>query len=745
MVMKARFLDEDQLRQLSVAADDGIFPRDCDLKDFLRQSPSVLATLRKLHGFLNSHSEEDCRDIIEAYVLSGGDGGVTRRSLRYACGLEEEVAQPKEVPVVPEVLGEGARRFDPAPPTGTGAASSTDCNTGGIFDPVRSEQLKLHTTSFALMRWMLANKRDYVSMQLLLKSDAPGWKEVKDKKKLFAAIVSLGGWMRIGKRNKMDECYVPRLSTTSLSSIFPPLRIPPSPALPELHDAERLSIFLDGNPARSSNVDVLVGYLEKVISVRFGTRKGRRSEEAARECELLALEKAKIEKHENAAQHFLQTIRRGGSTILCSYATKVDRRSRRYVRGHGAQSISRKMRLACIPGVEDWDIESAQLTIASQVADRLEGNLLGGFPSIRRYVTDKDGVSRGLGVASRAAKKLVLETLNGQGVPEEHKADEFLTGLYNEGRVLRWLGCSLQPALLSIVEDDSTKKWPEATMFHFLWTAVEDYILESWTEFILQHEVQHLSLHFDGVLVDSSRVRKSPDFKAESEEHILKETGYKVNLVRKVPLVFLEGCRANALDVRGMDVPAQLLTAGNCIPCAMGQVLGNLAAYEAWVLPRTPINMQAELARSRPYVALQGYQGRYLVALADRAPPRSSGRYLFHVEADGNPHCVGVVVEEGCDEATLFDGNTVLRMTTDALLTTYFDAVDRSSFVVFAIVAEGPQAYNAPETHLLLLRAGAAPTFYAESDVIIPGDILLARLEREVEDYLYQVTDAISE
>lgn len=65
----------------------GCFVRDPTLKEFLKSSQAVAASLEHLYGWLKSKSESDCRDIIEDYVVNGGDGGITAVTIREACGL----------------------------------------------------------------------------------------------------------------------------------------------------------------------------------------------------------------------------------------------------------------------------------------------------------------------------------------------------------------------------------------------------------------------------------------------------------------------------------------------------------------------------------------------------------------------------------------------------------------------------------------------------------------------------------
>ena len=64
---------------------------------------------------------------------------------------------------------------------------------------------------------------------------------------------------------------------------------------------------------------------------------------------------------------------------------------------------------------------------------------------------------------------------------------------------------------------DRSTRWPEASVFFYAWTPIEDYVLEAFAGFVQTDPVGHLSLHFDGVQVDSARTA-APGFKDAAEE-----------------------------------------------------------------------------------------------------------------------------------------------------------------------------------------------------------------------------------
>ena len=76
MCIQETFVDAVRLSGLEeLAASHGIFPRDPTLKDFLREKPACLVTLRCIWNYARSRTAEQCRDVLEKYVVRGGDGG----------------------------------------------------------------------------------------------------------------------------------------------------------------------------------------------------------------------------------------------------------------------------------------------------------------------------------------------------------------------------------------------------------------------------------------------------------------------------------------------------------------------------------------------------------------------------------------------------------------------------------------------------------------------------------------------
>ena len=107
---KATFVDEARIKGREVqAAASGIFPSYPTLKDFLRDKPACLVTLRCVWNYAHRRTAAQCRAVLENYVVHGGDRGLTAAAVRSCCGLS--VAEGPTTDAVDEAL----RISTPAP------------------------------------------------------------------------------------------------------------------------------------------------------------------------------------------------------------------------------------------------------------------------------------------------------------------------------------------------------------------------------------------------------------------------------------------------------------------------------------------------------------------------------------------------------------------------------------------------------------------------------------------------------
>ena len=236
--------------------------------------------------------------------------------------------------------------------------------------------------------------------------------------------------------------------------------------------------------------------------------------------------------------------------LLCSYATKYDRRSRRRNAGVGVQGLQRALQELVAPGLHEWDMRSAQFTILAQLVARVGVSLehtVAGFEQLKRYPNERQTLHAAICSNPVTAKKVVLKVLNGMRLSAEQENNEFLKALHIEGRLLRWVACTLEPAFHTHMLNVIKKSWPEATTLFYVWSACEDWALQSILDVARRFSPRHLSLHYDAVKIDSECYGPDPSvFKAAAEQQIQVDTGYQVVLELKANGFLLDLLKAAA-------------------------------------------------------------------------------------------------------------------------------------------------------------------------------------------------------
>lgn len=69
------------------------------------------------------------------------------------------------------------------------------------------------------------------------------------------------------------------------------------------------------------------------------------------------------------------------------------------------------------------------------------------------------------------------------------------------------------------------RPWPESSTASILWNRVEDACLQALAEKITSLHPKHLSLHFDGVIVDDDVMDQLGDFPRACSDAIFEKTG----------------------------------------------------------------------------------------------------------------------------------------------------------------------------------------------------------------------------
>ncbi|CAE7784270.1 unnamed protein product, partial [Symbiodinium necroappetens] len=157
---KSVFVDEVRIAgKQELAARHGIFPRDPTLKDFLRDGPACLVTLRCLWNYARSRTAFQCRDVLEKYVVRGGDGGLTLATVRRSCGLtpdETATADP-----VQETL-ESLMSKEPSGETGR---SNQDVSQAQAMIAAHRDEEK--QTVQQLRQWLCEERKDWFTLNQL--------------------------------------------------------------------------------------------------------------------------------------------------------------------------------------------------------------------------------------------------------------------------------------------------------------------------------------------------------------------------------------------------------------------------------------------------------------------------------------------------------------------------------------------------------------------------------------------------
>ena len=282
-------------------------------------------------------------------------------------------------------------------------------------------------------------------------------------------------------------------------------------------------------------------------------------------------------------------------------------RTRRQANGISAQKCSRRVIHKLLPHTQDLDIENCMFVIAEQLVDKLQP--VPAMPVALRKVLQtcasaRESICRDILKCDMTTGKHVLTAVvNGATIPSRWSDNEFLITLQKAALFLRWMACSLLPDVYAACKEDDARKFPEASVFFFLWSAIEDYILESWLRFVPMQSSEHVSLHYDGIRVHLPPIIDVDDFCKECASHIARETGFVVRIRPKYHMDFLAlvKCRATSTaTLPGID--AVFLAHGNCIPAAVMHLVGdNIRIGRMLKDSSLHRNVDAEARRVRSY------------------------------------------------------------------------------------------------------------------------------------------------
>ena len=168
MCIQETFVDAVRLSGLEeLAASHGIFPRDPTLKDFLREKPACLVTLRCIWNYARSRTAEQCRDVLEKYVVRGGDGGLTLATVRRSCGLTPN--ENVQVDSVQEALDALVNK--PADPSLATAAPAKD-QASMVKATVDGHKAEQDEALRQIRQWLRDEQKDWFTVAQLKNAKA---------------------------------------------------------------------------------------------------------------------------------------------------------------------------------------------------------------------------------------------------------------------------------------------------------------------------------------------------------------------------------------------------------------------------------------------------------------------------------------------------------------------------------------------------------------------------------------------
>jgi len=196
-------------------------------------------------------------------------------------------------------------------------------------------------------------------------------------------------------------------------------------------------------------------------------------------------------------------------------------------------------------------------------------------------------------------------------------------------------------------------------------------VLHAWATWVLQKECEHISLHFDGLMIDKRRVGDPSTFAADTAAHVEKCTGVKI-IVRRKPLQCFFNWIKEKGNVNVIDTTSSLrvlLKRGNCIPCAMAHATDQHDFFAGRCGEPSEDNLRAHRCGTRLYAdclrMLRGCEKQVSTTLhAEVGLCLQNGAWvLVHGDMEHTAHCVAIhcVTPDNC---VVYDGLSSIELST---------------------------------------------------------------------------------
>jgi len=724
---RGRFVDKEFLRtRYPDAAEDGIFPADEELRTWLRSGPCVAAAIRLQHGFECDHGRQECIDLIESYVVRGGDCGLTEDAMRQACGLRPCNRQNDDAVDMPPALRE---------------LSSQEGKDGGAIDD------GLHLVFRSAMDSCLEEGRDFSTKGVFLRRALPEGSPNISREQLWTELTNRGFMQKAGRASgKAKDCIMPVIKTKKrMEELYNLQCEDTSITYTETHNVGRLRRYLHGHPDRECNVLLLISFLDAVTNAK--RKKGKPTEQDRLRVEDMLHRAGKLRAHEELCgkllHHFEQAdpgasqvsakrrrcLQKSPSdtvpdklvslTVAYRYAGTLHVRGRRNVVNLGAQSFPRRALVHLASHTIDLDIENAMFVLVDQLLDMVAPSTP--MPeelrdAVRQCARDRQRVcEHELRCSVKAGKPLLNATLNGKGLHPPLDANAFLVRLSKAARYLRWLACSMLPEVYQDYCQDASRRFPEASTFTRFWTTAEDLVLTAWVDYVKSSPIGHLSLHFDGIRLQMDNGTPVDEYCQACSQYIKERTGFSVTIREKKHHTFRELVSVVGTEkVHLSNVDPAFQKPGNCIIAGLAHLFsGDKEKLLDFLKDEAaPHNLEAGMRQSRSYLGVQVALG-YALVPSYNPTALKPGSYLIHHENSGQPHCLALERAPGSDTVHIFDVDTQYSIGVAQWPDMCFDAVDKSSIVAFQVFqghdsAVWPDTFSRTDLESLLeLRAGA--------------------------------------
>jgi hypothetical protein len=718
------------------AAARGIFPRDPMLKKKLGAPGAGAVMVKLLRAFMEGNDSEQSVQLMEDYAMNGLDGGATKAELLKACGLQPELT-PQTEEKAPTVGGTPSGHVPAgdlelvrqAPMLREAKAVTTFMLDMGLdritaSDVARIKALTKVPNGTAFLDSLVVHRH----LQKFVRPHQPQHGRAYGKTQKSSYVKKRTTTDLTEKKDdgpvvaKDENFYIPVVHTKhQYKVLIPEKERDLDVTFPEMHTVAGARHLVTNSNLLAQNATVMYDKASEDTR-KLRSAKGRKGSAKYEGVRVLEEEEDKLMHQRDAISKLTLELSdklaevdgsdAGGvhdSVVLNRSYFQKHGRSRAYVVGSsGAQSEPMWCQELLHPESEDWDQGCAMAKILAQIVTRLvvTTNLPEcRFETLKAIATDRLLWSEvALGKPEEHGKEIVNSTLAGKQVHDEDIACKpAVKMLTRESRVLRWLAVSLRPKLFAKFLNDG-KSWPENTTFFYMWSPVEDYITEVASDKLLQREVKHLSLHFDGIRVATAGDKVNPKTRKEDlEQHVFKTTGYVAVFNLKAHRTFLEwgatvGKKFVAKPVSASQRKAdELAKPGNGIPFALSSMFPAKAKEIAELAATHPPVQQSEggmLVRSyTDWCAPNGSQFNIEVS---EALPITDCHFLMHVGGKGSPHCVCVQSLDAGTRYVIKDPNGAFELKGVVINSLYRKCLDCKSIVFFTVSLTPSLADSAP-------------------------------------------------